>query len=190
MNQLWDEGGFAVTQKPRHQQEANREKRMTIRRMTLEDFPQFWPIFKNIIEAEETYAFSSELTQTQASQIWLDLPMETYVFIVDEQIAGSYYIKPNASGPGDHVCNCGYMISSQFRGRGIASKLCEHSKERAIELGFQAMQFNSVVSTNTVAVKLWQTAGFNIIGTVPKAYRHKQLGYVDTYVMYQWLAAE
>ena len=163
---------------------------MTIRLMTPQDFPQFWPTFKSIIDAEETYAFSSTLTEAQAVQIWLDLPAETYVFMIDEQIAGSYYIKPNAAGLGDHVCNCGYMVNPQFRGRGIAAQLCEHSKQRAVELGFQAMQFNSVVSTNTVAVKLWQKAGFNIIGTVPKAYRHKQHGYVDTYVMYQWLTAE
>ncbi|MDD2344085.1 MAG: GNAT family N-acetyltransferase [Tolumonas sp.] len=163
---------------------------MTIRLMTQQDFPQFWPTFKTIIDAEETYAFSSSLTEAQAAQIWLDLPAETYVFMIDEQIAGSYYIKPNAAGPGDHVCNCGYMVNPQFRGRGIAAQLCEHSKQRAVELGFQAMQFNSVVSTNTVAVKLWQKAGFNIIGTVPKAYRHKQHGYVDTYVMHQWLTAE
>jgi len=163
---------------------------MTIRLMMREEFPLFWPTFKSIIDAEETYAFSSALTEQQAAQIWLDLPAETYVFMIDEQIAGSYYIKPNAAGPGDHVCNCGYMVNPQFRGQGIAAQLCEHSKQRAVELGFQAMQFNSVVSTNTVAVKLWQKAGFDIIGTVPKAYRHKQLGYVDTYVMYQWLAAE
>ena len=163
---------------------------MTIRRMLREEFPLFWPTFKSIIEAEETYAFSSALTEPQAAQLWFDLPAETYVFMVDEQIAGSYYIKPNAAGPGDHVCNCGYMVNPPFRGRGIAAQLCEHSKQRAVELGFQAMQFNSVVSTNTVAVKLWQNAGFEIIGTVPKAYRHKQHGYVDTYVMYQWLTAE
>ena len=163
---------------------------MTIRLMTQQDFPQFWPTFKTIIDAEETYAFSSGLSESQAAQIWFDLPAETYVFMVDEQIAGSYYIKANAAGPGDHVCNCGYMVNPQFRGQGIAAQLCDHSKQRAVALGFQAMQFNSVVSTNTVAVKLWQKAGFNIIGTVPKAYRHKQHGYVDTYVMYQWLTAE
>lgn len=163
---------------------------MTIRLMTRNDFPLFWPTFKVIIEEEATYAFSPELTEVQALQLWFDLPAETYVFMQDDQIAGSYYIKPNASGPGDHVCNCGYMINPQFRGKGIAAQLCEHSKQRAVALGFKAMQFNSVVSTNTVAVNLWQKAGFDIIGTVPKAYRHKQHGYVDTYVMYQWLAAE
>ncbi len=163
---------------------------MTIRLMTRNDFPLFWPTFKAIIEEEATYAFSPELTEVQALQLWFDLPAETYVFMQDDQIAGSYYIKPNASGPGDHVCNCGYMINPQFRGKGIAAQLCEHSKQRAVALGFKAMQFNSVVSTNTVAVNLWQKAGFDIIGTVPKAYRHKQHGYVDTYVMYQWLAAE
>ena len=29
--------------------------------------------------------------------------------------------------------------------------------------------------------------GFSIVGTLPKAFRHKRLGYVDAYVMYQLL---
>lgn len=40
---------------------------MTIRLMMREEFSLFWPTFKSIIDAEETYAFSSFLTEAQAS---------------------------------------------------------------------------------------------------------------------------
>jgi ribosomal protein S18 acetylase RimI-like enzyme len=96
-------------------------------------------------------------------------------------------MKTNGMGPSNHICNCGYMISENSRGKGIARKLCKHSQQTALKLGFQAMQFNSVVSTNEIAVSLWQKLGYQIIGTVPRAYRHGRLGYVDTYIMHKQL---
>lgn len=102
-------------------------------------------------------------------------------------VLGSYYLKPNAAGPSSHICNCGYMVMPESRGKGIARKLCLHSQERAVKLGYKAMQFNAVVSTNLVAVNLWKKLGFEIVGTVPNSYRHKKLGFVDTFVMFKWL---
>lgn len=90
-------------------------------------------------------------------------------------------------GPSKHICNCGYMVSEQARGKGIARQLCEHSQQIAKELGFSAMQFNSVVSSNKIAIKLWETLGYRIIGTIPKAYKHNQLGFVDSFIMYKAL---
>jgi predicted GNAT family acetyltransferase len=63
-------------------------------------------------------------------------------------VLGTYFIKTNQQGPGDHVCNCGYMVSPTARGRGLATAMCEHSQEIAKQLGYKAMQFNCVVSTN------------------------------------------
>jgi GNAT superfamily N-acetyltransferase len=153
-------------------------------------FSQFWPTFSAIIQAEETYAFDPHLSEQQAFELWCTLPAETYVAVEDGVVLGSYYIKANASGPGAHVCNCGYMVADAARGKGVAKALCQHSKQRALALGFKAMQFNAVVSSNTVAVALWTKLGFDVVGRVPKAYWHKQLGFVDTLVMYQWLAAD
>lgn len=157
------------------------------REITKSDFESFWPTFSEVIRAQETYAFDPDMTLEQAYHTWCEAPLRTYVFVENGVILGSYYLKPNAMGPGDHVCNCGYMVANEARGRGVARKMCEHSQQVAAELGFEAMQFNSVVSTNEVAVELWQKLGFDIIGTVPKAYRHGRLGYVDSLIMYKWL---
>ncbi|WP_233702127.1 GNAT family N-acetyltransferase [Iodobacter ciconiae] len=158
---------------------------MNIVAMTPELFTRFWPVFSAIIQAEETYAFDPCLNEQQAFDLWCTLPVETYAAVENNTVLGSYFIKANASGPGAHVSNCGYMVADAARGKGAAKVLCQHSKQRAL-----AMQFNAVVSSNTVAVALWQKLGFEVIGRVPKAYRHKQLGFVDTLVMYQWLAAD
>jgi ribosomal protein S18 acetylase RimI-like enzyme len=67
--------------------------------------------------------------------------------------------------------------------------MSEHSQVTAAGLGFLAMQFNLVVSTNTGAVRLWQKLGFDIVGTLPRAFRHPEHGLVDAFVMYKWLGA-
>lgn len=159
--------------------------------MTKSDFEQFWPVFKRIIQAQETYAFDPDMDVEAAYQIWCVTPHKTYIVKThaeSQDILGSFYIKPNAAGPSKHIANCGYMVNPNSRGQGIARLMCEFSQQRAIELGYTAMQFNSVVSSNTVAVKLWEKLGYKIIGTIPDAFCHPSLGYVDAYIMYKSLA--
>jgi ribosomal protein S18 acetylase RimI-like enzyme len=158
-----------------------------IREITRADFESFWPTFSAVIHAQETYAFDPDMTQEHAFDLWCKSSLQAYVFVMNDVVLGSYYIKPNAMGPSSHICNCGYMVSTEARGKGIARLMCEHSQATALRLGFDAMQFNSVVSTNEVAVKLWEKLGFQIIGTIPKAYKHARLGLVDSYIMHKWL---
>ncbi|WP_404473421.1 GNAT family N-acetyltransferase [Vreelandella venusta] len=158
--------------------------------MTSEDFITFWPTFQSIVAAQETYAIDPNITYNDAFALWCQTPLHS-IAVKDGQgqLLGAYYLKANAAGPGNHVCNCGYMVTPQARGQGVARAMCEHSQAVAIEAGFQAMQFNAVVASNQVAVKLWQRLGFHIVGTVPNAYRHATLGLVDTHVMYKTLSA-
>jgi ribosomal protein S18 acetylase RimI-like enzyme len=158
-----------------------------IKEISKSEFEAFWPTFLDVIQAQETYAIDPDLNLEQAFSLWCELPLKSYVYIENDTVLGTYYIKQNAMGPSSHICNCGYMVSSEARGRGIARQLCEHSQKIALELGFDAMQFNNVVSTNKVAFTLWEKLGFKIVGSLPKAYKHAQLGLVDSYVMYKWL---
>ena len=160
---------------------------MNIREATEKDFDNIWPIFNEIVAAGETYAYSPNITKDEAFNIWMRVPRKT--FVVDEQykIFGTYYIKTNQSGPGSHVCNCGYMVSSQARGKGLATSMCKHSQKIALELGYKAMQYNFVASTNEGAVKLWTKLGFETVGRLPKAFKHPSEGYVDALVMFKWL---
>ena len=159
-----------------------------LRTMTAEDFERFWPTFQAVIRAQETYAYDPDLTYEQALYLWLEYPLHTLIAEEDGELLGSYYLKANAAGPGSHVSNCGYMVTPGARGRGVARLMCEHSQQLAVDSGFSAMQFNSVVSTNEVAVALWHKLGFETVGRLPRAYRHAKLGMVDCLVMYKWLA--
>jgi L-amino acid N-acyltransferase YncA len=160
---------------------------MNIREATEKDFDAIWPIFHEIVSAGETYAYPQDTTRNEALKIWLQAPRKTYVFEDDNKILGTYYIKTNQSGPGSHVCNCGYMVSSKARGKGLATAMCEHSQKVALELGYKAMQFNFVAASNEGAIRLWNKLGFEIVGRLPKAFNHPTKGYVDALVMYKWL---
>ena len=160
---------------------------MKIREATREDFDAIWPIFHEVVSRADTYGYATDITKEQAFRLWMEMPRLTFVAEEDGQVLGSYYLKTNQGGPGDHVCNCGYMVSSSARGRGIATAMCQHSQRIAKALGYKAMQFNFVASTNAGAVKLWTKLGFETVGRLPKAFRHPAQGYVDALVMYKWL---
>lgn len=160
---------------------------MKIREATRADFDAIWPIFQAIVSRGDTYGFDPDMPRATAEAVWLDAPRKTFVAEEAGEVLGTYYIKTNTGGPGDHVCNCGYMVSDAARGRGIASAMCDHSQQVARELGYQAMQFNLVASTNAGAVRLWERLGFDTVGRLPRAFRHPDEGYVDALVMYKWL---
>ena len=160
---------------------------MKIREATREDFDAIWPIFHEIVSRADSYGYPADTAKEQAFRLWMEMPRLTFVAAEDGQVLGTYYLKTNQGGPGDHVCNCGYMVSSSARGRGIATAMCQHSQRIAKALGYKAMQFNLVASTNAGAVKLWTKLGFETVGRLPKAFRHPAQGYVDALVMYKWL---
>lgn len=152
-----------------------------------DDFEAIWPVIHEVLRTGDTYPFAPETTREEAFQIWMKKPQTTYVAYLDDEIVGTYYIKANQPGQGSHVCNAGYMVRAGARGKGIGKAMCKHSLGEARKLGFKAMQYNLVVSTNTGAVKLWQDMGFEIIGTLSNAFNHREKGFVDAFVMYQWL---
>lgn len=161
---------------------------MIIRDANQQDFEQIWPFFHEIAAAGETYAYPRDIGKAEAQKLWMQLPRKTFVVEEEGVILGSYYIKTNQAGPGAHVCNCGYMVASAARGRGLASLMCEHSQQVALELGYKAMQFNFVASSNLQAVRLWNKLGFATVGQLPKAFHHPSQGYVDALVMFKWLS--
>ncbi len=160
---------------------------LEIRKATNTDWEALWSIIKEVFLAGNTYPHAPETTKEEAYKAWMLLPTVTYLAMNNNEVAGTYYIKPNQPGLGSHVCNAGYIVDGKARGKGIGHAMCTHSLKEAIKLGFKAMQFNLVVSTNVKAFKLWKDMGFDVIGTLPKAFNHKEEGLVDAYIMYKWL---
>lgn len=151
------------------------------------DWKGIWDIFRDVISHGDTYTYAPDMTEEQAKNIWIRNNCHGYVVKRGEEVVGTFTIRSNKPGFGDHVANAGYMVRKDYRGRGIAQAMCSYSLKEAKKLGYTAMQFNFVVASNEPAVKLWQKMGFKIIGTVPKAFRHSTLGLTDVHIMYRSL---
>ena len=160
---------------------------MDIRRATDDDHIGVWEIMEPVFRAGDTYTIDADISRDDALAYWFDVQKQTFVAEADGRIIGTYYIRANQAGGGAHVCNCGYMTHPAARGQGVARAMLEHSLDLAPRIGYRAMQYNFVVSTNTLAVQTWQRYGFDIVGTLPMAFHHPQMGDVDAYVMYKHL---
>lgn len=153
-------------------------------------WPDIWPIFRRVIAGGDTYPYPPDMSESEGRQVWVhDEPPRAVTFLarLGDQVVGTAYLKPNQVGLGDHVANAGWMIDPDHQGRGLGGRFAEHVIAGARGRGYRSMQFNSVVSTNSGAVRLWESLGFEIVGTVPDAFRHATEGLVAVYVMYREL---
>jgi len=159
-----------------------------IRAARADDFDHIWPLLRDVFRAGDTYAVDPNITKAAACDYWMTQARACYVAESDDGIVGTYYIKTNQPGGGAHICNCGYIVSADARGQGIAAALCDHSQDQARRLGYHAMQFNFVLASNSGAVRLWHRLGFETVGKIPDAFMHPQMGLVSAFVMYKRLS--
>ena len=160
---------------------------MKIRETNPNDYNSVWEIFRNVIKTGDTYVFDPDTKKEDLSNHWFAPYMKTYVAEEQNEILGTYIIKPNQIDLGSHIANCSYMVKPNAQGKGVGKLLCKHSIENAKILGFKAIQFNIVVSTNKTAIKIWKKFEFKIIGTIPNGFKDIKLGYVDAYIMHREL---
>ena len=161
---------------------------MTIRPLIESDAEAIWDIFRDVVASGDTYVFAADTPREEAIAYFLDPGITSFVAEIDGEVVGSYKIIENRRDRGAHVANASFMVAPAHAGRGIGRAMGEHALHEARRMGFLAMQFNFVVSTNTAALRLWQSLGFEIVGTLPKVFQHRELGLVDAYVMHRFLA--
>jgi ribosomal protein S18 acetylase RimI-like enzyme len=160
---------------------------LTIRKAEDADRAAIWQIIKAVIAGGDTYVFAPDSPKEEMMEYWFAPDKHNYV-AVDEggEVIATFWLRANQPGLGKHVANAAYMVSPNAQGRGIGKQIGLWSLEEAKRLGFEAMQFNFVVSSNSAAVKLWRAIGFEIIGEVPDAMYAKN-GLTNAYIMYRKL---
>ena len=163
------------------------DRPVTIRRADAHDAEAIVAIGRELVADGTTYAFAPETTDDELRAFWLGPASRTYVAERDGEIVGCSWLRPNQPGRGSHVANAAYAVARRAQGTGVGRALAEHSLAEARRLGYAAMQYNFVVSTNEPAVALWKRLGFTIVGTLPHAFQHPRLGMVDAYVMHRLL---
>jgi Sortase and related acyltransferases len=162
-----------------------------IRDATPDDWPAIWPFLHDIVAAGDTFSWAPDTSEEQARAMWLKEPPGRTVVAVDEDgtVLGTAETHPNqpAGGPAAHVANAGFMVHPAHSGRGVGRALAEHVLDQARADGYRAMAFNAVVETNTGAVALWRSLGFEIVATLPGGFHHPVHGYVGLHVMFRAL---
>ena len=162
---------------------------MLIRAITEADWPAFYPVFRDVVAAGETYAYPEGLSSPEARALWVESPPGVTVVAVsdDGDVLGSAKAGPNRPARGSHVATASFMVAPEARGMGVGRALADWVITWAREQGYAAMQFNAVVETNTAAVALWRDLGFEVIGTVPRAFDSASHGLVGLHVMHRYL---
>lgn len=158
-----------------------------IREFEAGDWDGVWPIFREVVRAADTYTYDPAMTEPEARETWIAQPGEpasTVVAVRDGRILGTAKAGRNRPGPGAHVATASFMVAADSRGVGVGRGLVEYVLDWARGQGFAGMQFNAVAASNVHAVRLYETLGFRIVGTVPAAFEHPSLGRVGLHIMY------
>ncbi|RSO26044.1 GNAT family N-acetyltransferase [Streptomyces sp. WAC 06725] len=160
-----------------------------IREATAADWPAIWPFFRAIVAAGETYTYPRDMDEPTSREMWMLAPPSRTVVAVDGAgtVLGSAKMNANHMGAAAHIAGASFMVDPAHGGRGVGRALGEYAVNWARTTGFRAMQFNAVVETNTRAVALWQSLGFEIMTTLPEGFLHPTKGYVGLHIMYRRL---
>ena len=153
-----------------------------------EAFSRLWPILEPVIREGATYPLPTDLGPEDAADYWFAPGHRVFVAEAGEAAIGTYYLRANQRGGGTHIANAGFMTAPASRGRGVARAMAAHALTTAAALGFEAMQFNFVISSNERAVRLWRDLGFLIVGVLPGAFRLPEGRRVDVFVMHKALS--
>ena len=166
-----------------------KKSKFTLRKARLEDFEEIYDIFCHVLTDGKTYSYTlAEMTPERSLAYWISAHgTHCIVADVEGKVAGVAAVRPNRTGRAGHVANASFMVHPDYRRKGIAGALGERALKYAKKQGYKAIQYNFVVSVNEVAVKLWKSLGFNIVGTLPKGFQHATKGLVDVYIMHRFL---
>lgn len=151
------------------------------------DWPGIWDVFRRVVGGGDSYPYPPDTTEEQARRIWMAPSHTVFVARMGERVAGTAYHRPNMVGLGDHIANAGWMVHPDLQGKGIGRRFAVYVMDHARDAGYHGMQFNAVVASNTPAVALWESLGFEIVGTIPEAFRHARDGLTPIHIMYRRL---
>jgi len=159
-----------------------------VRPADVSDWPRIWPIWKRIVECGETHPYPIESTEQDAVSLWL-APKRSAIYVAEQAgtVVAAMMTKPMRYGNGDHVANFDLMVDPACRGLSVGRKLSTYVIEATRRAGYFAMEAYAVVETNIASVRLWRSHGFEIVGTVPGAFRHPIHGLAAVHHMYKVL---
>jgi hypothetical protein len=86
------------------------------------DWAQIWPILRDIVVEQETFAYDPAMTEDEARSMWVITPPgRTLVADSNGQILGTANMYANRPGPGKHIASGSFMVGRAARGQGVDS---------------------------------------------------------------------
>lgn len=164
-----------------------KQRGYSLRLFDANDEKQLYSIFREVVDSGSQFPYECNSIEEFRRQFFTPQGQVYVCHTLDGDIIGGFYLRANFSGRSSHIANAAYMIRCSCRGKGVGSLLIKASLHFAKDLGFRAMQFNMVLSQNTLAIKLYQRLGFDVAGNLPEAIRNPDGSYQDGYVMYRKL---
>lgn len=89
-------------------------------------------------------------------------------------VIGAFYCKPNFPGRCSHFCNGGFITDPDYRKQGVASAMGRVFLRIAKDLGFKAVFFNLVFTSNKASIRLWDKLGFTRLARLPRVGRLRE----------------
>lgn len=157
----------------------NKDK-IIIRPFENNDLRKMTEIWNSIVADGNAFPQEDLLTEDTAAEFFSSQTLTSVAVSTNTgETEGLYILHPNNIGRCGHICNASYAVDKRFRGLGIGKMLILDCMARAKENGFKILQFNAVVSTNTVARKLYESLGFEQLGTIKNGFRLDNSSYAD-----------
>jgi len=160
---------------------------ISVRPLKAEEFHRVWPIFHAIIAAGKTYSYPPDMRFEQGRDTWCAPEKTPYIAEVDGEVVGTFYLRANQLGLGNHIANGGFMVAAEHSGKGYGTQMGRFMCDEAKRAGYHGMQFNFVVEDNEPSLRVWRKLGFEIVGTVPDAFRHSEKGLTPVHILYKKL---
>ena len=156
---------------------------LILRKYQQEDLSAMTMIWNTIVEEGNAFPQTELLTIEEADHFFVAQTLTT-VAVEDDRVVGLYILHPNNVGRCGHIANASYAVKKDCRGHKIGEQLVSHSLQMAKEFGFRLMQFNAVVSTNAMAIHIYEKLGFQRLGTIPQGFLLRDGSYSDILLYY------
>jgi L-amino acid N-acyltransferase YncA len=155
-----------------------KETEMVVRAYRETDIPRMRSIWNEVVEEGKAFPQTECLSDTQAISFFAG---QRFCGVAEEQgtIKGMYILHPNNVGRVGHIANASYAVDSRFQGRGVGKALVQDSLSRLPRFGFRIMQYNAVVATNSAAIHLYESFGFQRLGTIHGGFHMPDGSYED-----------
>ena len=129
-----------------------------------------WKVLSNAVEQENTCFYSYDMSFDEIMNHWLDKKNKVYVAEVENEIIGSFYIKPFEVGLSNHIATGDFVILRSEKSRNAMRIMIQVAIQEALKNNFKGM-YVKIIQQNRNALRAFNQNGFHVTGSIPRAFK-------------------